>query len=64
MYTSYTSKLNEFKNRDLILKSLFVEAFSSQRVNINEIRGCKGVGKGYKEVGKYGSFVHLQRCYF
>ncbi|RGB35677.1 hypothetical protein C1646_759012 [Rhizophagus diaphanus] len=37
MYTSYTSKLNEFKNRDIKLKSSLVEAFSSQRVNISEI---------------------------
>ncbi|CAB4393830.1 unnamed protein product [Rhizophagus irregularis] len=37
MYTSYTSRLNEFKNRDLILKSSFVEAFSSEQGNINEM---------------------------
>lgn len=37
MYTSYTSRLEEFKNRDLILKSSLAEAISSQQGNINEM---------------------------
>ncbi|CAB4482976.1 hypothetical protein RhiirA1_391306 [Rhizophagus irregularis] len=56
MYNSYTSGLNEFKNRDLILKSSFVEAFSSQQGNINEMWNCleklAALGKSIENVSK------------